>query len=218
MIQPYWTSSDGRHAVYCGDCKDIIPSLGLFDLCMTDPPYGISANRQTLGSGKKVFERGGDWDEVRPDVSGLVDIAKYVCIWGGNYFADLLPPNNHWLIWHKKNDNLSFSECEMAWTNFGKQIRHISHHWSGEIKVHPTQKPLRIAKWCLSQCPECETVVDPYMGAGTFGVACEDYGKKFTGIDMDSHYCKIAVRRIEEAMQTLWRKDEPKDVQLDLLT
>lgn len=185
--------------LYLGDCREILPTLGKVDAVVTDPPYGISANRQTLGTGKKQFERGSDWDSEKPDISAFIGIADYLCIWGGNYFSDVLQPTNDWLIWHKVNDGLSFSECEMAWTNFGKQVRHISHHWGGEQKVHPTMKPLAVMQWCLKFIPECRSILDPFMGSGTTGVAAVKLGRTFIGIEREQSYFDIACRRIEAA-------------------
>lgn len=122
----------GDAVLYLGDCRDVLPMIGKVDAVVTDPPYGINANKQTLGKGKKEFHRGESWDNEAPDVTGLIELAPLLCIWGGNYFSDQLPVSNDWLVWHKVNDGRSFSECELAWTNFGKQTRHISHHWSGE--------------------------------------------------------------------------------------
>lgn len=181
-----------------GDCRDVLPTLGKFDLLLTDPPYGISANKQTLGKGKKDFDRGGDWDDQRPEMTPFLGVAEKHCIWGGNYFTDELQPTNHWLIWHKKNDGRSFSEVEMAWTTYGKQARHLSHHWGGEEKAHPTQKPLAVIDWCLGMV-EAVTVLDPFMGSGTTGVACANMGRKFTGIEREPKYFDIACKRIDDA-------------------
>jgi site-specific DNA-methyltransferase (adenine-specific) len=99
----------GNATLYCGDCMEVLPTLERVDACITDPPYGISANKMQLGNGKKNFDRGGDWDESAPDISRCIASARLVCLWGGNYFSDQLPATNDWLIWHKKIDGLSFS-------------------------------------------------------------------------------------------------------------
>ena len=199
-MTPYWTSHDGRHVLYHGDCLAVMPSLPAVDAVVTDPPYGIGANRQTLGSGKKQFIRGGEWDACRPPLHVFEAIhrtAPMAIIWGGNYFADLLPVNNDWLIWHKKNDGLTFSECEVAWTNTGRQMRHLSHHWGGEEKKHPTQKPLLVMQWCLSFLPPGCLVLDAYAGSGTTLVACVRTGRRSIGIELEERYCEIAARRME---------------------
>ncbi len=189
----------GDATLYCGDCMDILPTLGKVDAVITDPPYGISANKQTLGKGKKEFDRGADWDDSAPDLELCIAAARVTCFWGGNYFSNQLPVTNDWLIWHKKNDGRSFSECELAWTNFGKQTRHLSHHWSGEEKNHPTQKPLAVMLWCIEQAGEVDTILDPFMGSGTTGVAAIQLGHRFIGIEREPKYFDIACKRIEQA-------------------
>jgi len=187
----------GDATLHLGDCLEILPTLGPVDAVVTDPPYGIGANKQTLGKGKKEFDRGGDWDSERPDLSWIAGRSWKWCVWGGNYFADVLGPTNHVLVWHKLNDGRSFSECEFAWTNFGNQTRIKQHHWSGEEKQHPTQKPVRIMEWCVGMVGG--TVLDPFMGSGTTGVACANLGRKFIGIEIEPKYFDIACKRIEAA-------------------
>jgi len=202
-----------------GDCMEVLPTLGRFDACITDPPYGIGANKQTLGSGKKQFDRGSDWDHAAPPLAPCLAVADLYCFWGGNYFADQLPITNDWLIWHKVNDGLTFSECEMAWTNFGRQTRHLSRHWSGEEKVHPTMKPLAVMVWCIEQAGNPQTILDPFMGSGTTGVACAQLGRKFTGIEREQKYFDIACERIAraQAQGKLFEPEVPKQTQEALL-
>jgi site-specific DNA-methyltransferase (adenine-specific)/modification methylase len=191
----------GSATLYLGDCRDILPTLPKVDAVITDPPYGIKANRQTLGKGKKEFDRGGNWDDSAPDLA-LCMIAPLLCFWGGNYFADQLPVTNDWLIWHKVNDGRSFSECEMAWTNFGCQTRHLSHHWAGEEKEHPTQKPLAVMLWTIGKAGDsAQVIADPFMGAGTTGVAATVLGRPFIGIEREPKYFDIACRRIDDAQR-----------------
>lgn len=190
----------GDATLYLGDCMDILPTLPKVDAVITDPPYGIKANKQTLGKGKKQFDRGGDWDDSVPELALCIAAAPLVCFWGGNYFTAQLQPTNDWLIWHKLNDGRSFSECELAWTNFGRQTRHLQHHWSGEEKAHPTQKPLPVMHWCIEQAGNPETILDPFMGSGTTGVAAIQLGRKFIGIEREPKYFDIACKRIEQAV------------------
>lgn len=98
----------GNATLYLGDCRDVLPSVGNVCAVVTDPPYGIQANKQTLGKGKKEFHRGGAWDDSAPDISNLKNISRFLCVWGGNYFSDQLPVSNDWLVWHKINDGRIF--------------------------------------------------------------------------------------------------------------
>jgi DNA modification methylase len=191
----------GNHRLMCGDSTSIDAVEKLMDgitaeSVVTDPPYGINANRQTLGSGKKQFHRGDNWDAERPDIGWLQAFASQIVIWGGNYFADVLPPTNDWLCWHKKNDGLSFSEFELAWTNLGKNCRILSHHWSGEQKVHPTQKPVAVIEWCIGMTTGL--VFDPFLGSGTSLIAAEKVGRACYGMELDPQYCDVIINRWQD--------------------
>lgn len=209
----------GDATLYFGDCMEVLPTLDKVDAVITDPPYGISANKQTLGKGKKEFDRGGDWDDSVPNIKTWLSMAELCCFWGGNYFSDQLPPTNDWLIWHKMNDGRSFSECEMAWTNFGKQVRHLSHHWSGEEKMHPTMKPLSVMLWTIEKAGNPKTILDPFMGSGTTGVAAIQLGRKFIGIEREPKYFDIACERIAAAAAQgqMFTPEPPKKEQALLL-
>jgi site-specific DNA-methyltransferase (adenine-specific)/modification methylase len=191
----------GNATLYLADCREVLPTLPKVDAVITDPPYGISANKMTLGKGKKEFSRGGDWDDGAPDIRWIETHARWFCVWGGNYFADQLRPTNDILVWHKLNDGRSFSECEFAWTNCGKQSRIKSHHWSGEEKEHPTQKPVAVMDWTLGYFPEAQSILDPFMGSGTTGIAAVRLQRQFIGIELDPTYFDIACRRIEDAQR-----------------
>ncbi len=193
----------GRHRLMCGDSTDKKTVEALMngnkaDMVMTDPPYGINAEKMTMGTGKRDFHRGEDWDNERPDISIVFDIAPLICIWGGNYFTDKLPITNDWLIWHKKNDGLSFSECEMAWTNFGVNCRHISHHWGNEKKQHITMKPLSVIEWAIERAKEkANVIVDLFGGSGSTLIACEQLDRTCYIMELDPRYCDVIINRWE---------------------
>jgi site-specific DNA-methyltransferase (adenine-specific)/modification methylase len=199
-VKPYY--EENGIVIFNSDCREILPTLPKVDLVLTDPPYGINACNMTLGNGKKDFHRG-DWDKDKPDLSWMLAMESKLCVWGGNYFTDVLPPTNHWLVWHKVIDGVSFSECELAWTNYGCNVRHLSHHWAGEQKLHPTMKPLGVISWALSKCPgDVQTVLDPFMGSGTTLVACKQAGLRCTGIEREERYCEVAANRLRQGV--LW--------------
>jgi len=197
----------GKHRVMCGKSDNELSFAKLLngnimDAVVTDPPYGINANKQTMGNGKKDFHRGKGWDDKAPDVSYLLNLAPTQIIWGGNYFTDVLPPTNHWLIWYKKIANVSFSECELAWTNLGKQTRLLEHHWSGETKQHVTMKPLPVMTWCLQYLKENAHIIDPYAGSGTTLIAAEQTNRTAYLMELDPQYVDVICKRYQQTTGT----------------
>lgn len=195
-----------------GDCRDVLPTLGKFDLLLTDPPYGIgeAAGKNKSRSKLAVSKDYGDddWDSAPPSaelINEIRELSKHQIIFGGNYF--ILPPTSCWLVWDKENGETDFADCELAWTNLPKAVRRIKYMWHGMLRAngekrgdHPTQKPIGVMNWCLMQAPdECKTVFDPFMGSGTTGVSCVGMGRSFTGIEREPKYFDIACRRIEDA-------------------
>lgn len=201
----------GDCTLYLGDCLDIIPYLDGVDAIVTDPPYGIDENDKKVASRGKLAAPKDygtfDWDKqpCSPEqIAAIRAASRWQIIFGGNYFE--LPPTSCWLVWDKKNGNNDFADCELAWTNMKKAVRRIEWLWNGmirkgqEYRFHPTQKPLGVMEWCLTQLPpDVYTICDPFMGSGTTGVACAKAGKRFVGIERDSTYFDIACRRIEDA-------------------
>ena len=199
----------GDCTLYLGDCLEILPTLGKVDAVVTDPPYGLNiAKTGFVGGGKMapVTDYGAsEWDNTpcSPEVISLIrDTAPHQIIFGGNYFD--LPPSQCWLIWDKQNTG-NFADCEMAWTNLNKPVRKITWLWNGmirkgsDIRQHPTQKPVGVMEWCLTHVPEAETILDPFMGSGTTGVACAKLGRKFIGIELEPKYFDTACERIQKA-------------------
>ena len=196
----------GEHRLLCGDSTDSDAVARLMDgdvvNLLTDPPYGINANKQTLGSGKKQFHRGESWDAEVPDFIYILAFVEKAIIWGGNYFTDKLEPTNDWLCWHKKNDNLSFSEFELAWTNLGKNCRHLSHHWGKETKLHPTMKPIKVMEWCIGMF-DSKPILDIFLGSGSTMVAAHQLNRKCYGMELDPKYCQVILDRMYNLDPTL---------------
>jgi site-specific DNA-methyltransferase (adenine-specific) len=141
-------------------------------------------------------------------------------IWGGQYLG--LAPSGSWLVWDKGVRDFTAGHCELAWTNLRKPIRAFNYahgQLASEGKEHPTQKPLPLMQWCLGFLPDAETILDPFAGSGTTGVACVNLGRKFIGIEIEPRYFDIACRRIEEAYRQprLFAEPRPKLVQEAML-
>ena len=212
---PYY-DKDGI-TIYCADCRSILPFLEPVDLVLTDPPYGIGADnpRGNTGKNKHILQRtypSTNWDSVRGDVAAINharQVSQDQVIWGGNYFADVLPASGAWFVWDKDNGENRYADCEMAWTSRDAAARLFRWKWHGflqepgaekEDRQHPTQKPLKLMTWCLSFFPKAETILDPFMGSGTTLVAAKLLGKKAIGIEISEEYCRIAVERLAQGV------------------
>jgi len=194
----------GNARLILADCMDVLPTLPKVDAVITDPPYGL-ADKLCGGTwGKQYDGESKDWDakpwEATPEFLSCAD--KFV-IWGGNYFC--LPPSRCWLIHDKTIRGMTFADAEMAWTNFDKNTRVFSYlvprGFLGEEREHPTQKPIQLMRWCIEQAGIPQTILDPFMGSGTTGVAAVQMGRQFIGIEREPKYFDIACKRIEDAQR-----------------
>jgi DNA modification methylase len=214
LPKPYYEDTRAGMTIYHGDCREILPLLGTFDLLLTDPPYGVEARTDNFSSGGR-----GKW-LVRhdyPPVAGdnepfapapLLDAAASLVLWGANNYASRLPDSLFWLGWDRVTDGTDSTNLELAWTRGTgfKSVRIFRHQWcgvrraseAGRRPVHPTQKPVALMSWCLSFFPEAKTVVDPYMGSGPVAKACKDRGLRYVGIELVEKYCEIAVNRLRQ--------------------
>lgn len=221
-MKPYWTSHDGRHTLYHGDCLEVLPLLppGSVDAVVTDPPYGIGDKMQggTWGA-KQKYADFREWDKA-PDaraLAALLQVSPVAILWGGNYFA--LPPSRGWLVWDKTNAVATMADCELAWTSIDQPVKRLALPVGVHTHGHPTQKPVALMQWCLGFLPAGCTVLDPFTGSGTTGVACIRTGRRFIGVEMEERYCEIAVRRMEAelAQPMLIAPEAPTETQGELL-
>lgn len=204
----------GRATLIHGDCRDVLPVLPRGGCLVTDPPYGIkeaagkNASRGNMAVAKDYGSA--NWDNAPVDhdlIAQMITLTNHSIIFGGNYYA--LPATPCWLVWDKVNGSNDFADCELAWTNLPKAVRMIRFMWNGMLRAngeargdHPTQKPIGVMKWCIEQLPaETETILDPFMGRGTTGVAAVQMGRDFIGIEREPAYFDIACKRIEDAQR-----------------
>lgn len=213
-----------------GDCLEVMPQLGKVDAVVTDPPYGIGYKPQRHNSKSSKGDRNfgpedqliGDSGKLDFDPRPFLGLADAQIWWGGNYYANKLPNAKCWLVWYKARgmESTSFSNAEMAWTTLPHSVRGLDYRWMGLVRdgahgepsLHPTQKPLHVMRWCLGFLPNAQTILDPFMGSGTTGVACVQLDRKFIGIELDPDYFEIACKRIEEAYRQprLFPAEKPK--------
>jgi DNA modification methylase len=213
-LQPYY-----QHAgitIYHGDSSEILPALARADLVLTDPPYGIGRDKGMGGGGHAGFGKmkrrprsyEGEWDKERPAEDLLRQVAAagdVAIIWGGQYFTDVLPVGEKWLVWDKQQWMPSYSDAELAWTNLpGVSLKMFRQCAAGMMAVerdryHPTQKPLALMKWCIRLAPDtARSILDPFMGSGSTLVAAKDLGLSAIGIEREEQYCEVAATRLSQ--------------------
>jgi len=215
----------GDATLYLGDCREIAPTLPRPAAVISDPPYGIGYVKGTGGLGRHT-RRNADMPivgDAEPfDPAPWFGLADDVILWGANHFAARLP-HGRWLAWNKLGDLEpwdSFADVEFAWHNRRTADRIFSHLWKGlcqagqgQRREHPTEKPVALMRWCIDQAkvPAGGTILDPYMGGGTTGVAAVQMGHPFVGIEIEPRYFDVACRRIEAASrQGDMLRDAPK--------
>lgn len=228
----------GRHRLLCGDAtsrEDHERLLGgeRAALCLTDPPYGTRKHVQAkdgriVGGEKRGLCTGlrnpfipppsqpfplilGDEDTytARAAIPIIFDMSDAQVIWGGNFFADVLPPSRGWIVWDKQNGATSFADGELAWTSKDAALRIYRYRWSGccrrgpsrldpRPRVHPTQKSVELHMEILSVHSEHgDIVMDPFGGSGTTLIACEETGRACRMMELSEHYCGVIIERWE---------------------
>jgi DNA modification methylase len=202
--------------IITGDCLEVmkdIPDKSI-DLVLTDPPYGIKRDKGFEGFGgfggfgKKIARRQYPdcWDSERPSKAvfdEILRVSKLAIIFGGNFFADILPISTHWLVWDKLNTMPTFGDCELAYTNSQrKSVKKYTVEYNGLLgkeddRYHPTQKPILLMKKILLDYTEKDALVlDCFLGSGTTAVACKELDRRFIGIEKEPKYVAITKERL----------------------
>jgi len=229
----------GSATLYLADAFDIMPTLGLVDSIITDPPYNAKTHkgaRTTRGgqpAGLVDFDSLTEAQFTEFCGNAVAQAKRWVvmsCAW---QHAALLEkagvPLVRLGIWHKPNGAPQFTGDRpgMGWEAIAILHREGRKHWNGgghhavwvcnvEHGEHPTQKPLKLlADWVTKFTDEGETVLDPFMGSGTTGLACMKLGRKFIGIEKRPDYFALACRRIAETYRqtNLFAVAETKAIQ-----
>ena len=212
----------GNATLYLGDCMNILPMLDKVDAVITDPPYGLKRFKKGFGTtrfkGHGAEKEGLVWDKTpeKEFFDMLLSKGENSIIWGANNFE--LPTSEYFLVWDKQQTVDNFASAELAYTNVkvpAKVFKYSIHQHNQIEKSHPTQKPVSLMCWCLSFVPKAESILDPFMGSGTTGVAAIQMGKKFIGIEREPKYFEISCKRIEQviAQPQLFLHEQPKQIQ-----
>lgn len=200
-----------------------------FELAIVDPPYGIgcmSMNYTKSGAirthgyaaaNRRDYRKQGQWDvaQKKEYFTELFRVSKNQIIWGGNYFADQIPPSKSFVVWDKRCNNEmvnDFADCEYAWASVGV-ARLFRFVWNGMIqgdmkdkenRFHPTQKPVALYKWLLrNYAKPGDKILDTHLGSASSRIACYDGGFDFTGFELDKDYYDAAELRFQNHIKQL---------------
>lgn len=204
----------GNHRLMCGDSDSVDDIERLLNgikpnAIITDPPYGIGIDgqKESISKNPKHNRKAHDfkgWDNERPS-EGIFNwvVAQNIptVIWGGNYFADLLPATRGWLYWSKGQDGLTMSDGELAWTTENKPLRAKTINRNAlKGSVHPTQKPVEIIEFSIEylKVPSKGSVLDLFSGSGTICIACEKLDTNALMMERDSGYCDTIIKRWQD--------------------
>lgn len=188
-----------------------------FDLAIVDPPYGIGESGKTnksrgkLAVAKDYKSFAGD-DLKCPDTEyfdELKRVSKDQIIWGGNHMmANIAENSTCWIVWDKENGTSDFADCELAYSSFKSAVRMFKFRWAGmlqgnmknkELRIHPTQKPVKLYEWLLSNyANKGDKILDTHLGSGSIAIACHNLKYDLTACELDKDYFEAAVSRINE--------------------
>ena len=227
-------AGDSEGCIIHGDCLEIMADMpdGCVDAVVTDPPYGIGEARNNNASRSAIAvsrDYGcASWDDERKvaEVVEAVRISGEQVVFGGNYYADVLPASPSWIVWDKDNGANDFADCELAWSSHKRAVRKVRWRWHGmrqepgaprDKRVHPTQKPLGLMAWVLENYTNpADIILDPFCGSGTTCVAAKRLGRRYIGIDIEPKYADIARERIakeewsQDRQRKSWLTQKPK--------
>jgi site-specific DNA-methyltransferase (adenine-specific) len=192
------------------DCIEFMKSKPdkCYDLAIVDPPYGIGANKMTLGNGKRKIYRGVDnWDNAIPTAEyfeQLFRVSKNQIVWGGNYMTEFLPPMSSWIFWDKGTGENDFADGELAWSSIGGALRKCTKSWVGANakdeaeRIHPTQKPVYLYRWILNKFAKPEfKILDTHGGGMGIAIACDTEGFDLDICEIDTKYFNDGIKRYE---------------------
>ena len=198
------------------DCMEYMRGLedNAFELAICDPPYfercGTASFRGYAVSGtgvKRTPTHIKHWQV--PDekyFNELKRVSRNQIVWGCNYYAKYIPDHGR-IVWDKVNDTATFSKCEIASHSFGVRVDMFRFRWNGmiqgdmknkEIRIHPTQKPIKLYEWLLKNyAKEGDRILDTHLGSGSSAIAAHYGGFHFVGCELDPDYFHSAQERFD---------------------
>ena len=203
----------GKADLYLGDCMEYMATLPdkAFDLAIVDPPYGIGINmNQGRRAGNAIKHARKTWDASPPSAEywrELTRVSRNQIVWGANNF-EWIPAHSGWVVWDKDiTGDVGFSRAELAYHSGIDivdmvRIRAQSGAETYTNKIHPTQKPVKLYEWLLTNYAKPgQRILDTHLGSGSSAIACHKLGYEMVGVELDEDYFSAACRRIEDAQR-----------------
>lgn len=206
------TDKLGNIRLYNCDCMKFMKDVPdkYYELAIVDPPYGIGAAKEKPHNGWADWGIK-QWDNESPNAeyfNELMRVSKNQIIWGANHFISKMPYDSScWLIWDKGQRDFSLADGEMAWTSFSKAMRIKTYSRAKALqegKIHPTQKPVTLYKWLLTNyAKEGDKILDTHFGSLSIGIACHDLGFILDACELDKDYYESGKKRLSEFQRQL---------------
>ncbi|MCP4485954.1 MAG: site-specific DNA-methyltransferase [Gammaproteobacteria bacterium] len=198
------------------DCMDYLKECddNAFQLCIADPPYGIGDTFINSSSGEKKMKlerihKPIKWDDNIPSdnyFKELCRVSKKQVIWGANYFNCF---DGGALVWYKNRGGNTLSQCEIASVSGQKKVDYVAIQiltgfTADETRIHPTQKPVKLYEWLLTNyAKEGDRILDTHGGSMSSAIACHNLNYDMTIIELDEDYFKAGKERLEAHQQQL---------------
>ena len=225
-MKPYYDHAG--ITIYHADCREVWPTLGRFDLLLTDPPYGVSGNQKTKACNREGGQKNkyssfvDSFEYVRDIVIPIVDKAMNCCVRAiitpGNVCFTLYPrPSSFGCIWQPCSVGLQpwgradsqpilyYGKSPYGGKSLPSQkCSFVLYNAHPNKFNHPCPKPIKLWRQLLkSGSKRGQTVIDPFMGSGTTLVAAKEQGLKAIGIEIEEKYCEIAAQRLSQEVMAL---------------
>jgi len=221
-MKPYY--KDDAVTIYHGDCREVVPTLGRFDLLLTDPPYGIDGGSGTISRARAKGDYANGANDsreyIRDCVVPILFDAMTHCLTGiitpGCRNLDLYP--------QAKSFGCFYQPAATGMQHFGNMdaqpiLYYGTHYESGKnmgrscsfvlteppsCREHPCSKPIKAwGKLLHLNCPVGGIILDPFAGSCTTGRAAKDLGRKCVCIEREERYCEIGAKRMSQEVFNL---------------
>jgi site-specific DNA-methyltransferase (adenine-specific) len=203
--------------IHHGDCLEAMRKMpdNAYQLAIVDVPYGIGEGSEKIKSRHHSQNKYkvSDWDKSAPTqeyFTELMRVSKNQIIWGANHFISSIPfDSSCWIVWDKDTGECDFADAELAWTSFKTAVRMFKFTWNGfrqgyihsekQIRIHPTEKPVKLYEWLLTNyAKEGDKILDTHGGSMSIALACHNLKFDLDLWELDPDYYAAGVKRFEQ--------------------